>query len=156
MQVLPRINALMAGSAPFNDPSQGVENIHAWRSLLESAEQANAHYFDVANSSSDPYSTLLLMTVVPKLQSAVTNLWDPQTPEPMLKWLEHWQRNLPPSVEFLILDTLVFPKVPPPILFPFPSPHASHLCSLFFFLVCLPKRCLHRLLSSNVLSYCDT
>ena len=131
----------MAGSAPFKDPSQGVENIHAWRSLLESAEQANAHYFDIANSSSDPYSTLLLMTVVPKLQSAVTNLWDPQTPEPMLKWLEHWQRNLPPSVEFLILDTLVFPKVPPSDIYP-PFLLLNVWFSLFFWSVSLSWRCL--------------
>ena len=100
----------MAGSSPLSKPSQGLQEIATWRPLLESSKQANAMYADV-DPTADPFSTLLTMTVVPGLQSAVTNLWDPRDPEPMLVWLETWRDVLPTNIQLIILETLIFPKV---------------------------------------------
>ena len=102
---------LMAGAAPLTDPQQGVGQAQAWKPLLESAEQAHAIFADVAASNADPYTALLNATVVPSLASAITNLWEPREPEPMLAWMDLWRDTLPMGLQISILETLVFPKV---------------------------------------------
>ena len=111
LQVLPRMKALMAGWAPLSEPQRGLREANAWRPLLESAAQRDAIFAEVAADSSDPYTALLSAAVIPHLASAVTNLWEPRDPEPMLAWIEAWQGALPPGLQVTILDTLIFPKV---------------------------------------------
>ncbi len=101
----------MAGASPLIDPQRGLEQAESWKPLLESAEQANAVFADVAASNADPYTALLNATVIPGLASAVTNSWEPREPEPMLAWMDAWREALPMGVQISILETLVFPKV---------------------------------------------
>ena len=110
-QVLPRMTALMAGAAPLSNPRQGLAEALAWRPLLESPGQRDAIFVDTLNAAADPYTALLTAAVVPGLASAITNLWEPRDPEPMLRWTEAWQAALPTGVQITVLDTLVFPKV---------------------------------------------
>ena len=101
----------MTGAAPLTNPEQGLAQALAWRPLLESAEQANAIFADAEADSADPYTALLQMTVIPSLASAITNLWEPREPEPMLAWMDAWSAALPMGLQISILETLVFPKV---------------------------------------------
>ena len=110
-QVLPRMCALMEGAAPLTNPLQGLQECQLWRPLLESAEQANAIFADPEAASADPYTSLLNAAIIPSLASAITNLWEPREPEPMLTWMDAWRDALPTGVQITILDTLVFPKV---------------------------------------------
>ena len=105
------MTALMAGSAPLSNPRQGLAEALAWRPLLESPGQRDAVFADTLTAASDPYTALLAAAVVPGLATAVTNLWEPRDPEPMLRWTEAWQGALPTGVQITVLDTLVFPKV---------------------------------------------
>lgn len=95
----------------MNDPLHGMHQALSWRPLLESPEQANAIFAEAAASNADPYSALLNAAVLPGLASAVTNLWEPREPEPLLAWMDAWRDALPTSIQLTILETLIFPKV---------------------------------------------
>lgn len=99
---------IMAGAAPLSNPSQGVEEAHHWRPLLETAQADTV--FAATAAASDPFASLLHATVVPPLASAITNVWEPRDAEPLLTWMETWGHTLPHSVQSAILDNLVFPK----------------------------------------------
>jgi hypothetical protein len=107
------MTALMAGATPMLNPQLGLPEALAWRPLLESPEQVHAIFADTLAGTSDPYCMLLTAAVVPGLASAITNLWAPRDPEAMLAWMDVWRDTLPTAVQITILDTLLFPKVPP-------------------------------------------
>lgn len=105
------MTSVMAGAAPLTNPLQGLKEAQVWRPLLESAEQANAIFADAEAAAADPYTSLLNAAVIPSLASAITNLWEPREPEPMLTWMDAWRDALPNGVLVTILENLVMPKV---------------------------------------------
>ncbi len=61
----------------------------------------------------DAYAALLGAAVLPRAAGALTNAWEPRDPEPALRWLDAWERLLPPAVQRHVLHSLVFPKARP-------------------------------------------
>jgi len=117
----------------MSNPQQGLQAALAWRPLLESPEQVHAIFTDSLAGTSDPYSALLAAAVVPGLASAITNLWEPRDPEAMLAWMDAWRDALPTAVQITILDTLLFPKVPPLLLLCYLPVRHAHSCIFFRF-----------------------
>ena len=66
---------------------------------------------DLGSSGVDPFLALLCGALLPAIQSAVTNEWEPRNAEPMVQLVEQWESVWPPALQRHILDTLVLPKV---------------------------------------------
>lgn len=111
-QALPRLTQLLATWNPLLDPSLGTADFSRWRELLESdMQKRNAIFQSAGGASSDPYVQLCSVVVLPKLNRAVTNDWEPRNPEPMLHFIELWGPLLPGALQQHILESLVYPKV---------------------------------------------
>lgn len=65
-QVLPRARGLMAGWQPLLEPQRGLEELKAWRGLLESEGSRQSVLMGGAGweDTGDPYATLVLEVVM--------------------------------------------------------------------------------------------
>ncbi|KAK3042749.1 hypothetical protein RJ639_000807 [Escallonia herrerae] len=93
------------GWNPLRNPTHGLEVISLWKNLLQGEERLD---FSDAMSS---YTQLLMEVVFPAVRISGTNTWQARDPEPMLRFLESWEKLLPPSVLQTILDNIVMPKL---------------------------------------------
>ncbi|XP_024404039.1 septin and tuftelin-interacting protein 1 homolog 1 [Physcomitrium patens] len=106
---LPMMNALFRGWQPLLQPLHGIEAMAAWQELLQGNEaHDHAIFQDVDNS---PYIQLVLEVVFPHIRLATTNSWQPRDPEPLLRFLEAWDKVLPGGVKQNLLEGLVMPKL---------------------------------------------
>ncbi|XP_024360505.1 septin and tuftelin-interacting protein 1 homolog 1 [Physcomitrium patens] len=106
---LPLMNILFRSWQPFVQPLHGIEAMTAWQELLQGNEtQDHAIFQDIDNS---PYIQLVLEIVFPHIRLATTNMWQPRDPEPMLRFLEAWDKLLPGGIKQSILEGLVMPKL---------------------------------------------
>lgn len=111
-QALPRLTQLLSTWNPLLDPSLGTAEFSRWRELLESdMQKRNAVFQSAGGAKSDPYVQLCSVVVLPKLNRAVTNDWEPRNPEPLLHFIELWGPLLPGALQQHILESLVYPKV---------------------------------------------
>lgn len=106
---LPLMSNLFRGWQPFLQPQHGIEAMAVWQELLQGKE-ANDHaiFQDVDNS---PYLQLVLEVVFPHIRLATTNVWQPRDPEPILRFLEAWDKVLPGGVKQNLLEGVVMPKL---------------------------------------------
>jgi tuftelin-interacting protein 11 len=106
---LPLMSNLFRGWQPFLQPQHGIEAMAAWQELLQGKE-ANDHaiFQDVDNS---PYVQLVLEVMFPHIRLATTNVWQPRDPEPILRFLEAWDKVLPGGIKQSLLEGLVMPKL---------------------------------------------
>lgn len=106
---LPLMSNLFRGWQPFLQPQHGIEAMTAWQELLQGNE-ANDHaiFQDVDNS---PYLQLVLEVVFPHIRLATTNVWQPRDPEPILRFLEAWDKVLPGGIKQNLLEGVVMPKL---------------------------------------------
>jgi tuftelin-interacting protein 11 len=89
------------GWEPLKNPSLGIEIMSSLKDLLEGDDQPH--------DLSDPYAQLVNEVILPTLR---TDSWDAMDPEqPMLCFLELWERLLPPFMLQSVLDHVVMPKL---------------------------------------------
>lgn len=85
VQVVPRLSAQLAGWSPMQEPGRGAAEVAALRPLLESDSVRDAIFQESLGASSDPYARLLAVSVLPALNSAITNEWEPRQPDALLQ-----------------------------------------------------------------------
>ncbi|KAM0951670.1 putative septin and tuftelin interacting protein [Dioscorea sansibarensis] len=104
----PLLIRVFQGWEPLQNPLHGVQLMSSWRDLLQGGQPYD--YSDSA-SAALPYTQLVNEVVLPAVRISGTNTWQARDPEPMLRFLESWDRLLPPPVLQSILEYVVMPKL---------------------------------------------
>lgn len=104
----PLLIRVFQGWEPLQNPSHGWNLMSSWRDLLQGDQPFD--YSDNALAAS-PYAQLVNEVVFPAVRISGTNTWQARDPEPMLRFLEAWERLLPPVVLQSILENVVMPKL---------------------------------------------
>ncbi|KAI5665047.1 hypothetical protein M9H77_24370 [Catharanthus roseus] len=101
---VPLFIRVFQGWDPLQNPTHGWEVLSKWKNLLEGDDYP---FPDMAS----PYSQLIMEVVFPAVRISGTNTWQARDPEPMLRFLESWEKVLPNLVLQTILDNIVMPKI---------------------------------------------
>ncbi|KAL9683074.1 hypothetical protein QQ045_014888 [Rhodiola kirilowii] len=103
----PLLIRVFQGWDPLQNPSHELNMIAVWKDLLQSQLE---DIFDLQDLSS-PYTQLVMEVVVPAVRISGINTWEARYPDPMIRFIEMWEKLLPPLVLQIILDEVVFPKL---------------------------------------------
>ncbi|KAG5559090.1 hypothetical protein RHGRI_008868 [Rhododendron griersonianum] len=102
---LPLLDRVFQGWDPLQSPSHGVNEMSLWKNLLEGENSFDFPY------TASLYTQLFMEVVFPAARLSATNTWQVRDPEPILNFLESWEKLLPPSALETILDKVVMPKL---------------------------------------------
>ncbi|KAJ7548947.1 hypothetical protein O6H91_07G034300 [Diphasiastrum complanatum] len=119
---LPLTMSLFHGWEPLVQPLRGIDIMGLWQGVLQGNEPLDYSIFPetemtgnwgtgYGGGSPPPYTLLVMEAVLPPVRTATTNTWEPRDPEPMLRFLELWEKLLPASVLQSILEHLIMPKL---------------------------------------------
>ncbi|XP_077243909.1 septin and tuftelin-interacting protein 1 homolog 1-like [Tasmannia lanceolata] len=103
----PLLIRVFQGWQPLQNPLHGLELMSLWKSLLQGD---NPYDYSEATVAS-PYTQLVMEVILPAIGISGRNTWMARDPEPMLRFLESWDKLLPPPVLHHILDNVVMPKL---------------------------------------------
>ncbi|XP_059279533.1 septin and tuftelin-interacting protein 1 homolog 1-like [Lycium ferocissimum] len=102
---LPLFIQVFQGWDPLQTPTHGLEVVSLWKNLLQGDD-----IFTISDAAS-PYTQLFMEVVFPAVRISGTNTWQARDPEPMLHFLDSWEKLLPPAVLQTILENIVLPKL---------------------------------------------
>ncbi|KAF3616196.1 Septin and tuftelin-interacting protein 1 -like protein 1 [Capsicum annuum] len=102
---VPLFIRIFQGWDPLQTPIHGLEVVSLWKDLLQGAD-----IFAISDAAS-PYTQLFMEVVFPAIRISGTNTWQARDPETMLRFLESWEKLLPPAVLQTILENIVLPKL---------------------------------------------
>ncbi|KAJ8556023.1 hypothetical protein K7X08_022781 [Anisodus acutangulus] len=105
---LPLFIRVFQGWDPLQNPIHGLEVVSLWKNLLEG--DCKNDIFTISDASS-PYTQLFMEVVFPAIRISGTNTWQARDPEPMLRFLDSWEKLLPDAVLQIILENTVLPKL---------------------------------------------
>lgn len=103
---LPLLIRVFQGWDPLQNPLHGLEVIALWKNLLQGDDP-----YDYSDTGSSPYAQLVMEVILPAVKISGTNTWMARDPEPMLRFVESWEKLLPPPVLQSILESVVMPKL---------------------------------------------
>ena len=90
---------------PLQHPLQVLEVMSLWQRIMQGNEPHDfGIYTEEKNASSTPYAQLFIEFNLIVLRIAAKNSWEPRDPEPMLHFVETWEKLLPDSILHNILD----------------------------------------------------
>lgn len=104
----PLLIRVFQGWQPLQNPLFGLEVMSSWKDLLQGDQPYD---FSDATDSMAPYAQLVSEVILPAVRISGTNSWEARDPEPMLRFLESWERLLPPIVLHSILEHVIMPKL---------------------------------------------
>ncbi|CAL9093496.1 unnamed protein product [Musa textilis] len=104
----PLLLRVFQGWEPLQNPLHGMSLISSWRDLLQGDQP---HDFSESLLTASPYAQLVSEVILPAVRISGTNTWQARDPEPMLRFLEAWERLLPPVVLQSVLENVVMPKL---------------------------------------------
>ncbi|GJM95169.1 hypothetical protein PR202_ga11877 [Eleusine coracana subsp. coracana] len=106
----PLLIRVFQGWQPLQDPKFGLDVMKKWKALLQGDQP-----FDFADgaASMGPYVQLVSEVILPAVRISGTNSWEAREPEPMLNFLELWEKQqlLPPIMLQSILEHVIMPKL---------------------------------------------
>ncbi|KAI3805773.1 hypothetical protein L1987_21659 [Smallanthus sonchifolius] len=97
---LPLLLREFQGWDPLKDPENHLTVISVWKDLL----QGDEIFYSL-------YTQLFMEVVFPAVRISSTNTWQAHDPEPLLKFLESWEKLMPHQALQTILDNIVMPKL---------------------------------------------
>ena len=102
--VAPLLNVHLDGWNPLEAPTQHIEVLKEWRSILDVQQgEAPANVFD-------PYSALVWSGFMPFMRSAVVS-WNPRQHSAMAALLDAWAPLLPSWTLDNVLEQLILPRI---------------------------------------------
>lgn len=104
----PLLIRVFQGWQPLQNPLFGLEVMSSWKDLLQGDQPYD---FSDGTESMAPYSQLVSEVILPAVRISGTNSWEARDSEPMLRFLESWERLLPPIVLQSILEHVIMPKL---------------------------------------------
>ena len=103
---------MFQGWEPLQHPLHGLEVMSLWQKILQGNEPHDyGIYTEAELASSTPYTQLFIEVILLAVRIATINSWESRDPEPMLHFLETWEKLLPALVLHNILDHIVMPKL---------------------------------------------
>ncbi|GJT49694.1 septin and tuftelin-interacting protein 1 homolog 1 [Tanacetum coccineum] len=96
---LPLFSRLFKGWDPLIKPADHIDVISVWKDLLQGDE------------IDSPYAKLFAEAVFRAVRRSSANSWQATNPEPLLHFLDIWERLMPHAALQKILDQIVMPKL---------------------------------------------
>ncbi|KAJ0743232.1 putative septin and tuftelin interacting protein [Helianthus annuus] len=97
---LPLLFTKFHGWDPLKNPENHLNVVSVWKDLLQGDERFNS-----------PYTQLFTEVVFPAIRISITNTWQARDPEPLLKFLDSWEKLIPHQALQTVLDNIVMPKL---------------------------------------------
>nr|XP_043636104.1 septin and tuftelin-interacting protein 1 homolog 1-like [Erigeron canadensis]XP_043636105.1 septin and tuftelin-interacting protein 1 homolog 1-like [Erigeron canadensis] len=97
---LPLFSRLFQGWDPLIKPMDNLDVISLWKEFLQADERSDS-----------PYPGLFMKVMFPHIWKSITKTWQVKHPEPLLRFLNIWERLLPHSALKTILDDIVLPNL---------------------------------------------